>query len=356
MELELLGWAEPFKSAFETRTDRSWIAARVVSSQREHLRLWTTAGVVPAAIGGRLRHVAGDGELPVVGDWVAAALDPGAERAVVHAVLPRRGVLARKRPERSSEQQLMAANVDVVFVTSALNLDFSPRRIERALAVIWEGGAQPVVLLTKLDACDDPEPYLEEARAVALGVPVHAISVHTGEGLAVVREYLAPGRTAALIGSSGVGKSTFVNWCLGEARAPTSEARAEDDKGRHTTTARELFLLPEGGVLIDTPGLRELGLTDAQSGLETAFEDVEVWVSECRFADCEHRSEPGCAVRHAIESGALAPDRFAAYQKLQRELAYEKRRTDDRARHDHQRALRSLYRQRAKAVRAHPKR
>lgn len=356
MELELLGWAEPFKSAFETRTERSWVPARVVSSQREHLRLWTENGVVPAAIGGRLRHTAGEGELPVVGDWVAAALDPSAERAVVHAVLPRRGVLARKRPERSSELQLMAANVDVVFVACALNLDFSPRRIERALAVIWEAGAQPVVLLTKLDTCDDPEPYLEEARAVALGVPVHAVSVHTGEGLADVREYLAPGRTVALIGSSGVGKSTFVNWCLGEVRAETAEARAEDDKGRHTTTARELFVLPEGGVLIDTPGLRELGLADAQNGLEATFEDVEALVSDCRFGDCEHRSEPGCAVQRAIEKGELASDRFAAYQKLQRELAYERRRTDERARHEHQRELRSVFRQRAKAVRSHAKR
>lgn len=356
MELDRLGWAEPFKTAFETLNDPSWIPARVVTSQREHLRLWTDAGIVPAALSGKLRHAAGEGELPVVGDWVAAALAPSGEHAIVHAVLPRRSVLARKRPERSSELQLIASNIDVVFAVSALNLDFSPRRLERALALIWEGGAQPVVLLTKLDTCDDPQPYLEQAQSVALGVPVHAVSALSGDGLDVLREYLAPGRTVALVGSSGVGKSTLVNWCLGEQRAATSEVRSDDDKGRHTTTARELFAIPSGGLLIDTPGMRELGLTEASAGLETAFEDVEARASNCRFADCQHRNEPGCEVQRALQRGELDPARYASYQKLQRELAFELRRRDERARVEHQRELRKVFRQRARAARSHPKR
>jgi ribosome biogenesis GTPase len=356
MQLDKLGWAEPFKTAFETRSEITWIAGRVASSQREHVRLWTEAGILPAAISGKLRHTAGENELPVVGDWALASLDNTGERALVHAILPRRSTLARKRPERSSEPQLMAANVDVVFVVSAMNLDFSPRRIERALALIWEGGAQPVVLLTKLETCEDPEPYLEEARAVALGVPVHAMSAYSGEGLSSLRDYLVPGRTIALIGSSGVGKSTLVNWCLGEQLVVTSEARADDDKGRHTTTARELFLLPDGGLLIDTPGMRELGLIEASAGVEAVFDDVERLVSNCRFADCQHRNEPGCTVQRALQEGDLAPERYAAYEKLQRELAHEHRRRDERARLDHQREVRRVFRQRAKAVRSHPKR
>jgi ribosome biogenesis GTPase / thiamine phosphate phosphatase len=247
---------------------------------------------------------------------------------------------------------LIAANVDLVFVVSALNLDFSARRLERALALIWEGGSQPVVLLTKLDACDDPEPYVEQAQAVALGVPVHALSVHSGAGLEALRTYLAPGRTVALIGSSGVGKSTLVNWCLGEQRALTSEVRDSDDKGRHTTTARELFMTADGALLIDTPGMRELGLTEADAGLEATFEDIESLVANCRFADCLHRNEPGCAVQSALQRGDLEPGRYASYQRLQRELAHEHRRRDERARVEHQRELRKVFRQRAKAVRA----
>lgn len=353
MTLEELGYGEPYRSGFDSEYASGELPARVVSATREHYVLWAEAGVLQASASGRLRH---QGELPVVGDWVAARMDDVGSRASVTRVLPRRSTLARKAVARSSALQVMAANLDFVFVVTALNQDFSPRRLERALALIWEGGAQPVVLLTKLDQCDDPTVYLEQAQAVALGVPVHALSVPAGLGLEVLATYLQPARTIALIGSSGVGKSTLVNHCLGEARAAISEARAADDKGRHTTTARELFLLPSGALLIDTPGMRELGLSDADSGMNVTFADITELAADCRFGDCEHQSEPGCAVQAALQSGELDSTRFQAYLRLQRELAYEHRRRDERALHEHQRVIRRIHGQRMRDMRAHPKR
>jgi ribosome biogenesis GTPase len=212
-----------------------------------------------------------------------------------------------------------------------------------------------VVLLTKLDQCSDPTGYLEEAQAVALGVPVHAISALKGIGLEVLQQYLQPTCTVALIGSSGVGKSTLVNHCLGEARADVSEVRASDDKGRHTTTARELFFLPSGALLIDTPGMRELGLADADTGMSATFADIDELATSCRFGDCEHEAEPGCAIQAALKRGELDPARFEAYGRLQRELAYEQRRRDERAIHEHQRDVRRIHRQRVRDWRSHPK-
>lgn len=356
MKLEELGYGELYLSGLMAEHAAGEVPARVVSASREHYVLWAEAGVLQASISGRLRHAADDGALPVVGDWVAARLDHSGMRASVSRVLPRKSSLARKRVERSSALQVMAANLDFVFVVTALNQDFSPRRLERALALIWEGGAQPVVLLTKLDQCEDPTAYLEEAQAVALGVPVHAVSVLAGLGLDVLSQYLQPARTIALIGSSGVGKSTLVNHCLGEERAAISEARAWDDKGRHTTTSRELFLLPSGALLIDTPGMRELGLTEAESGMSATFADIDELAARCRFGDCEHVSEPGCAIQAAIATGELDAERFSAYGRLQRELAHEQRRRDERAMHEHQREVKRIHGQRVREMRAHPKR
>jgi ribosome biogenesis GTPase len=355
MKLEQLGWADPFNTAFESLADQKLAPARVAAAQREHHRLLTEHGVFDARLSGRLRHEARPGELPVVGDWVAAQLQPDQGSATIVASLPRRSALVRKRPERSSAPQVLAANLDVVLLVTSLNRDFNPRRIERTLAMIWEGGAQPVVLLSKLDLCEEAASYREQAEAVALGVPVHALSAHSGEGLDELAPYLQPARTLALIGSSGVGKSTLVNALLGQERLATADVRASDDRGRHTTTARELFVLPAGALLIDTPGLRELGLWDAAEGLDAAFEDVDALAASCRFGDCGHGSEPGCTIRAAMQNGTLDAERYASYLKLQRELAYEERRRDPQALLEYRQQTRRVFRARRRVLRRSPK-
>jgi ribosome biogenesis GTPase len=246
------------------------------------------------------------------------AYDPGTEQ--IEAVLPRRTSLSRKEVWQVAREQVLAANVDIAFLTQALPFDFNPRRLERYLAMAWESGAQPVVVLTKIDLVDDVSPYLDEVEAITLGsCPVHCLSALIGEGVEDVRPWFAGNRTAVLLGSSGVGKSTLVNTLVGEELLATQEVRGDAKRGRHTTTRRELILLPDGGVVLDTPGLRELHLWDGD--LERTFGDVEEFAAQCRFSDCTHRSEPGCAVREALASGTLASERWDSYVKLQRELA-----------------------------------
>jgi ribosome biogenesis GTPase len=286
---------------------------------------------------------------------VIAELDDGEGSARINACLPRRSSLVRKRAGRASTPQVIAANLDVVFVVSSLNGDLNERRIERTLAMIWESGAQPVVLLTKLDLCEDAAGSIARVEAVALGVPVHALSTWTGQGVDALDRYQRAGKTLALIGSSGVGKSTLANRMLGEERIATSEIRASDERGRHTTSARELFVLPSGALLIDTPGMRELGLWDAGDGLDAAFEDIDALASGCRFNDCKHQSEPGCAIRAAIADGLLEEARFRSYQKLQRELAHEARRHDPAAMAAHKDHYKRIFRERARATRESPK-
>jgi ribosome biogenesis GTPase len=226
---------------------------------------------------------------------------------------------------------VVAANLDTVFLVTSLNADFNLRRLERYLAAAWESGAEPAIVLTKADLCDDVERFVLEAESIAFGVPVHAVSAVTGRGLLELRGYLGPGRTAVLLGTSGVGKSTLVNALAGEELLATQEIREDDGRGRHTTSHRELVLLPGGGLILDTPGMRELGLWDAAAGVSDAFEDVEKLFADCRFADCAHESEPGCAVRRALADGTLDEVRWESYVKLQRELAHLDRKGDPRA-------------------------
>ncbi len=304
--------------------------------------LLTQGAELFARVTGRLRHeAAGRADFPAVGDWVAARRQPGEEWATIHAILPRRSRFSRKVAGEDAEEQIVAANIDTVFLVMGLDGDFNPRRMERYLTVAWDSGADPVVLLSKVDLCDDPDARRREIEA--LGAPVHLVSAKTGAGMEAIESYLKPARTLALLGSSGVGKSTIVNRLLGEERLRTREVRSSDDRGRHTTTARELLPLPGGALMIDTPGMRELQLWDAAAGLGTAFGDVEELAARCRFTDCGHEAEPGCAVREALASGQLPVQRLTSYHKLQRELVALAARHDRRLEAEQNRKWRSIH-------------
>jgi ribosome biogenesis GTPase / thiamine phosphate phosphatase len=324
--LRPLGWDDGWEAAFTEYRAVGRAPARVAIQHRGAYDLVGENGDVRASAAARLVR---EGNLPAVGDWVA--LDP--ETLLVEAVLPRRTVLSRKEAFQASREQVLAANVDVAFLMQALPLDVNARRLERYLAMAWESGAQPVVLLSKVDLVDDPIGYLAEIEAVTVGAcPVHTISAQTGEGLEEVRVWLRGNRTAVLLGSSGVGKSTLVNALAGAELLATQGVRADDYRGRHTTTRRELVVLPDGGIVLDTPGIRELHLWDADLG--TAFADVEEIAARCRFSDCAHGSEPGCAIRGALLDGSLSAERWTSYRKLQRELRALEVRRDHRLRRE----------------------
>ncbi|HWL37582.1 MAG TPA: ribosome small subunit-dependent GTPase A [Frankiaceae bacterium] len=310
-----LGWDSGRDTEFAPYA-ASCVPARVARPDKGSYALLTATGPLRAEVSGALRHAALDSTaLPTVGDWVAVR-EPG----VIEAVLPRRSAFVRHGATNATVGQVLAANVDLVFVVVALSAPPNLRRLERFLALAWESGAQPAVLLTKADLWPDLPEVVASVTAAAPGCPVHAVSVVEGVGVEDVRAHLTPGRTVVLLGASGVGKSTLANALLGADHLATKEIREVDGKGRHTTTHRELIPLPGGAVLIDTPGLRGLMLWDAEEGLEKAFADVETLIPYCRFNDCAHRTEPGCAVLAALDAGTLEPRRWESYQKLQREL------------------------------------
>ena len=317
--LHRLGWDDGWEAAFAEHRAAGLIPARVAIQHRGAYDLLHAQGEQRASAANRLVREEG---LPAVGDWVGIDLVTN----LIEALLPRRTSISRKEVWQATREQILAANVDVSFLVQALPLDFNPRRLERYLAMAWESGAQPVVLLTKTDLVDDVQPYLDQAEEVTLGsCPVRAVSAKTGDGIDGLRSWFEPNRTAVLLGSSGVGKSTIVNSLVGEELFATAEVREDDQMGRHTTTRRELILLPTGGVVLDTPGIRELQLWDAD--LEQTFGDIEEVARRCRFADCNHDQEPGCAVREALADGSLSNARWQSYVKLQRELeAVEARR------------------------------
>ncbi len=331
--LENLGWDIQWARQFVPFLEQGFMPARVTCEYREAYDVTGESGELRAEISGRFRHEHPiHAEWPAVGDWVAIAPRPEEGTATIHAVLPRRSRFSRKAAGDRTEEQVAAANVDITFLVAGLDGDFNVRRIERYLTVAWDSGARPVVVLNKADLCADIARYVSEVEAVAFGTPVIALSAVTGRGVEELRTLVPPGATGAFLGSSGVGKSSLVNALIGETRQTTRSVRDDDSRGRHTTTHRELIPLPGGGMIIDTPGMRELQVWTGDDGLETAFADVEALAAQCRFANCTHQNEPGCAVQAALEDGTLQRDRFRSYAKLQREIQYQALRQDQSAR------------------------
>ncbi|MBD2256082.1 ribosome small subunit-dependent GTPase A [Pseudanabaena sp. FACHB-2040] len=354
MNLTELGWCDRTNQHFATLTNGSeYVAARVALEYRRTYRIYTEQGELPAQLSGQFRHQAADlSAFPAVGDWVAVQLHDDGTHATIHQVLPRQSQFARKAAGGKTEAQVVAANIDTVFLVSGLDGDFNLRRIERSLVLAWESGANPVIVLNKADDCEDLETRLEAVEGIALGVPVVPISALTGSGIEALEPYLQPGQTVALIGSSGVGKSTLTNSLLGDSLQETRAVRANDQRGRHTTTHRHLLRLPSGALLIDTPGMRELQLWSTAEGLETAFSEVETLAQQCRFRDCQHQQEPGCAVQAAIATGDLDPARLHSYHKLQREQRHLAERQDSLASLNTKRRWKAIH----KAMRHDPKR
>lgn len=332
--LEELGWNDFFAGHFAPFEGQGFVPGRLILETKINYRAILAGGEeVDCVLGGKLWHAAAtDADLPAVGDWVA--LDPGGEgdEVVIRGHLPRRSRLSRKLPGKSATEQVIAANVDLVVVVTDPGADFSPRRVERYLVLIERGGARPVILLNKSDLFGDDEcaEAVDALREVCGGADVCLTSALGSEGVEVLRGYLSPGATMVLVGSSGVGKSTLVNQLLGRDLQETSDVNEVTGRGRHTTIARELIVLEGGGILIDTPGVRELQMWTDEATLRERFVDVEELASQCRFHDCKHRDDAGCAIRAALDSGELDPGRYESFLNLEEEVAELKRRQKKR--------------------------
>jgi ribosome biogenesis GTPase len=331
MSLKELGWDSYFDGLWQERSVAGCVPARVVS---QHRGLWRIAGDFDERWGapsGKMRAVPVGSDWPAVGDWVAAEIPDGDQQATIHGVLRRRSQFVRKTAGKRVAQQVIVANVDTAFIVVALDGDFNLRRLERYLAQARESGATPVVLLNKADECDDMTARIAEVEEVSMGISVFALSARTAQGVPALHSFLAPGRTVVLLGSSGAGKSTLVNRLLGQDLQHVQPIREKDSRGRHTTTARELLILPGGAMVIDTPGLRELQLWDATEGVAETFADVDDLAGKCRFGNCRHEDEPGCAVQAALAEGTLDPARLESRRKLQREEEFLVRKMDPEA-------------------------
>jgi len=333
IELTALGWNARLAAAFAPHAAAGLIPARVALEHTHIYRVFTESGEWLARVSGRLRHRAAVRvDFPAVGDWVAVEPPAHGADARIRAVLPRFSRFSRRAAGDPTEEQIVAANIDTVFLVSGLDGNFNPRRIERYLVVAWDSGATPVVVLNKADLVADPVAITEEVRSLAPGVAVHAVSCRVPRSLDVLHSLVGYGQTAALLGSSGVGKSTIVNQLIGRDLLRTRDVRSSDSRGRHASTARQLVMLPGQGVLIDTPGMRELQLWETTEAFGGTFADIEERAVHCRFRDCQHRVEPGCAVRAAVEAGEIPAQRLESFHKLGDEQAYQTRQQDERAR------------------------
>jgi ribosome biogenesis GTPase / thiamine phosphate phosphatase len=342
-DLKDLGWDERWSKAFAPFAADQLVPARVAIEFNYIYRVFAESGELQVQHSGKLRHEADS--LSAVGDWVAVRPTAGEETGTIEAILPRRSRFSRKVAGELTEEQIVAANIDTVFLVMGLDGDYNPRRLERYLLLAYESGASPVVILNKSDVADHLAEDMDEIRALTVGIPVHAISAKEQNGVDAVTSYLGPGRTGALLGSSGVGKSTIVNALLGEEKFKTREVREHDSRGRHTTRHRNLILLPDHrGLLIDTPGMRELQLWSQGEGARETFDDVLELAARCHFTDCSHRDEPRCAVKQAIEEGSLAAARLEGFLKLQDEWKSLESRKDARAQIDAKRRWKPIAR------------
>ena len=330
--LTRLGWNDRLDEALAAHGAGRLVPGRVVLEHTHIYRVMTEAGESLARVSGRLRHQASNrADFPAVGDWVVLESPEQGGDARIVAVLPRQSRFSRRAAGDATEEQVVAANIDTVFLVAGLDGDFNPRRIERYLFVASESGAAPVIVLNKADVADGVDAMVAATRALAGSTPVHAVSCRVPGAVDVLKQYLGPGQTGALLGSSGVGKSTIVNRLIGHDLLRTQDVRESDSRGRHTSTTRQLVLLPESGVLIDTPGMRELQLWDSGETMSGTFVDIEALAARCRFRDCRHRQEPGCGVRAAIGAGEVPAGRLESYHKLQDEQAHQARQMDQRA-------------------------
>jgi ribosome biogenesis GTPase / thiamine phosphate phosphatase len=339
------GWNSYFEAFWGGGDWKDAVPARVVAQQRKLWRIAGDFGECWAEASGKLRLAADDGaDWPAVGDWVVVEVYGENATAAIQEVLPRRSKFVRKWPGKKVEEQVIAANVDTALLVSALDGDFNPRRMERYLAQCWESGARPVIVLNKADACEEARGKVAEMERVAMGTAVCVVSARTGQGFAELEEFLRPEQTLVLLGSSGVGKSTIANRLLGQQVQEVQPVRKSDSKGRHTTTARELFALPGGALLVDTPGLREMQLWDADDGLSRTFADIDSLAAQCQFSNCRHEAEPGCAVLAALCAGTLDPARLENRRKLMREQEFLRRKIDPEARQEQKEQWKQIHR------------
>ncbi|GKX27820.1 ribosome small subunit-dependent GTPase [Vallitalea longa] len=342
------GWNEELEQSFTTYYSKGLIPARILVEHRGIYRVVTQYGELEGFNSGKLYYEASKDLLPTVGDWVAVTPVNGEEKAIIKKVLPRKSKFIRKIAGNTTEGQVVATNFDYVFIVTSLNNNFNVKRLERYLTVAWDSGAEPVIILSKADLCDNVNDRLAEVQNISFGVNVHVISSISGTGIHEIKKYFSEGKTSVVLGSSGVGKSTLINTLLGEEVMMVNEAREDDDRGRHTTTHRELIILKDGGMIIDTPGMREIGLWsegEDENVLTDTFSEINALSENCRFRDCTHTNEPGCAVLNAIKSGELDEERLKSYKKLKRELIFIESKKNAKLKLEEKRKMKAKFKQ-----------